>query len=164
MRARLRGFPDIAAARSAAYQVVADASVAALPLIGIISDNKIVSCFVEVPLKLVSIDPEPARRTVLRMGGYREILLSLPDLLGGGDNIGFLLASRPLRIAGDQYQPDDADEVIALAEGVVPAVGTRSIGPIRCQRCNYPVPAARVRILGSLNCLCIRCQQTEERR
>jgi hypothetical protein len=164
VRARLRGFPDFAAARSAAYQVVADASVAALPLVGIISDTEIVSCFVEIPFNLVTTDPEPVRRTVLRMGSDRQILLSLSDLLGGADYVGFLLASRPLRIAGDHYQPDDADQVIALAEGVMPAVGTRLIGPIRCQRCNHPVPAARARVLGSLNCLCIRCQQTEERR
>jgi hypothetical protein len=154
----------MAAAQTAAYRVVANASVAALPLVGIVSTAKTVSCFVEVPLKLVRTDLKPATRTVLRFTGHPEIVLSLSDLVAGGGQIGFLLAPRPLWLAGEEHQPDDADEVIALVEDVMQAAGVRSIGPIRCRRCNHPVPPERARILGTTTCLCIRCQSTEERR
>jgi hypothetical protein len=46
---------------------------------------------------------------------------------------------------------------------VMQAAGVHSIGPIRCRRCNHPVPPERARILGTTTCLCIRCQLTEER-
>jgi hypothetical protein len=164
MGAQVRGFPDMAAAQTAAHQVVANASVAALPVVGILSNAGMVSCFVEVPFNLVSTSPKPAARTVLEIGGHREIVLSLSDLLAGNDRIGFLLTSRPLWLAGEEYQPEDANEVIALVQDVMEAAGARLIGPIRCRRCNHPVPPDRARILGSSNCLCIRCQQTEEQR
>jgi hypothetical protein len=164
MRAQVRGFPDMAAAQTAAHQVVANVSAAALPIVGVLSNAEMVSCFVEVPFNLVSTSPKPAARTVLEIGGYREIVLSLSDLLGGNDRIGFLLTNRPLWLVGGEYQPEDADEVIALVEGVMEAAGARLIGPIRCRRCNHPVPPERARILGSSNCLCIRCQQAEEKR
>lgn len=164
MRAQLKGFPDMAAARRAAHHVVANASVAALPLVGLVSTAKTVSCFVEVPRNLVKADLEPATRTVLRITGHSEIVLSLSDLVEGGGQIGFLLTSRPVWLAGEEHQPDDADEVIALVEDVMQAAGVRSIGPIRCRRCNHSIPPERARILGTTTCLCIRCQLTEERR
>ena len=156
----------MAAAQTAAHQVVANASAAALPVVGIVSSAEMVSCFVEVPVNLVSTSPRPAGRTVLEIGIYREIVLSLSDLLGGNDRIGFLLTRRPLWLAGGEYQREDADQVkvIALVEGVMQADGARLIGPIRCRRCNHPVPPERARILGSSSCLCIRCQQAEEKR
>jgi hypothetical protein len=165
MRAQVRGFPDMAAARSVAHQIVANVSVAALPVVGILSNADMVSCFVEVPFNLVSRIPKPTARTILEIGSYQELLLSLSDLLSGSDRIGFLLTSRPLWLAGEEYQPEDVEKVIALVEGLMTAAGARLIGgPIRCRRCNHPVPVARARIVGSSNCLCIRCQQIEERR
>jgi hypothetical protein len=163
MRAQLQGFSDWAAAQTAAYRVVANASVAALPLIGIVSTAETVSCFVEVPWNLVRADPKPATRTVLRVTGCPELVLSLSDLVAGGGQIGFLLTNQPLWLAGGEYQPGDADEAIAVVQDVMQAAGVHSIGPIRCRRCNHPVPPERARILGTTTCLCIRCQLTEER-
>lgn len=162
MRAELRGFPDMAAAQLAAYRGVADASLVALPLVGIVSTGEAVSCFVEVASNLASVDPKPAPRTVLRIGGNWEIVLSLSDTLRGSDHIGFLLANRSLRLAGEEHQPDDADQVIALVEDVMQSARAQAIGPIRCRRCNHPVPAERIRILGSANCLCTHCKHKEE--
>ena len=65
----------MAAAQTAAHQVVANASAAALPVVGIVSNAEMVSCFVEVPVNLVSTSPRPAGRTVLEIGSYREIVL-----------------------------------------------------------------------------------------
>jgi hypothetical protein len=163
MRAELCGFPDMAAAQTAAYRGIANAtSLAALPLVGVLSTTGMVSCFVEVPFNLVSTDPTPVARTVLRIGGNCEIVLSLSDVLRGSDHIGFFLTNRPLWLAGEEYQPDDADQVVALVEGVMQSTGVGLIGPIRCRRCNHAVPSERAHILGSNNCLCIRCQTTEE--
>jgi hypothetical protein len=153
----------MAAARAAAYRVVANTSVAALPLVGIVSTTETVSCFVEVPRNLARADLKPATRTVLRITGYPEIVLSLSDIAGDAGQIGFLLASRPLWLAGEEHQPDDADEIIALVEDVMQAADVQSIGPLRCRRCNYAIPPARARILGTRTLLCIHCQLTEER-
>jgi hypothetical protein len=131
--------------------------------VGIVSTAKIVSCFVEVPRNLAKADLKPATRTVLRITCYPEIVLSLSEFVEGGGQIGFLLTSRPLWLAGEEHQPDDADEVIALVENVMQAEGVPTIGPIRCRRCNHPVPPERARILGTTTYLCIRCQLTEER-
>jgi hypothetical protein len=90
MRADLCGFPDMAAAQTAAFRGLANAtSLAALPLVGILSTTEMVSCFVEVPFNLVSADPTPVARTILRIGGNCEIVLSLSDVLEAATTSGF---------------------------------------------------------------------------
>jgi hypothetical protein len=162
MDSGIRAFSSMLHTRDAAYSAVANASGVALPLVGTIADQGMLSCFVEVPFRLARMAPDRVPRTVVRIGRYREIFLSLPDLIGGGERIGFLLASHPLSMAGDEYQADDAESIIGLVEGVMPAVGGGSIGPPRCMRCNCPIPAGRVRIVGP-TALCVRCQSKQEK-
>jgi len=159
----IHAFPDMLGAEAAARNAVANASGVALPLIGTIARQGLLSCFVEVPFRLAKIDSARAPRTLMRIGRYREIVLSLSDLLGGSDRIGFLLAGHPLSLAGDEHQPDDAESIVALVEGVTRVTGTRSIGPARCIRCNHPIPPERARIVGP-DAFCVRCQSNQERR
>jgi hypothetical protein len=158
----IRVFSSMLDTRDAAYNAVANTSGVALPLIGTIANEGLLSCFAEVPFRLARIVPDRVPRTVVRIGQYREILLSLPDLIGGGDTIGFLVASRPLSVAGDEYQPDDAESLIGLVEGVTLGTGVRCIGPPRCIRCNYPIPSGRARIIGP-GAFCLRCQSNQEK-
>src|SRR5260370_12210574 len=101
MRADLCGFPDMAAAQTAAFRGLANAtSLAALPLVGVLSTTEMVSCFVEVPFNLVSADPPPVARTILRIGGNCEIGLSLSDILRATAHLCFSLPTSPSRPPG----------------------------------------------------------------
>jgi Prokaryotic dksA/traR C4-type zinc finger len=158
---RIRSYPDFQATRSAALGVMADVGALALPVQGIFASAGLLSCFVSVPLDGGLKDAGPAPRTQLRIGPYAEILLSLEDLLSGTPPLGLLLANRPLSIAGQEYQLDDADECIAVVPDLMVANGSYTIGPHRCCRCNQAIPDARTRLIGSRS-LCIKCQLSAE--
>jgi hypothetical protein len=159
---RVRAFSDLAAINMAAQQAVADVGAIILPIVGILAAAGKLSLYVAVPERAAKADPGPSFRTELRSGGFREIMVSVPALLGSGGPFGFLAIQRPLVVVGEEYQLASNEPLIAIAPDLMEAHGPISIGPPRCARCNHAIPSARARIAGPGG-LCVRCQCEIER-
>lgn len=159
---RLRSFLDTDALSAAARRVIADLGVTAFPVVGISAAAGKLSCFVEIPPGAAKTDRTPVFRTQLWIRGYSELMLSVADLIDGGEPFGFLLADRWALVVGEEYQPDDCEKTIAIVPELTTASGSRLIGPPRCGRCNHTIPLARARLIGSGG-LCIHCRSQSER-
>ena len=158
---------SLEAARARGYRAVADLSAAMLPITGTRACAAGVSLFVEVPYASVThFESGRVLRTELRARNYASVILSVPDTLYGPGQFGFLLAYRPLVLVGDEYQPEDSYYAIAVVDGALPTsqgYSEQLLGPNRCNRCNYTIPAARVRAAGAA-ALCVRCKTAQEMR
>jgi hypothetical protein len=159
---RVRGFSDLGAVNAAVRQVIADIGATALPIVGILAAAGRLSVYVAVPEKRVKVDPGPSFRTELRIQGFTEIMVSVPDLLGGSGTFGFLAVQGPVLVLGEQCQPPTDEPPIAIVPELIAANGPILIGPPRCARCNHAIPTARARIAGPGG-LCVRCQSEIER-
>jgi len=159
---RIRGFSTLEAARLAAYQTAADTGARALPVVGTRTARGHLSCFVEVPFGAAMTGTGAVRTTVLRVGSFAELLLSLPEILQGADTLGYLIAVPPLVLFGADLQCPDADHAIALVKDVMPAIGVGVVGPYRCTQCNGPVPRERTRLVGP-DAQCVRCQTLHDK-
>ena len=120
---RYSAFGNLESARTSAYRVAADSSAVVLPIVGTWAGPEGLVLFVEVPYSSVTrFDSAQVRRTELRARSCVAVTVSVPDLLSGKCELGYVLACRPVVLLGDCHQPEDCDCALAALDLPYPRI------------------------------------------